>query len=218
MCAGLAGDALVALTGCTPSVGCAYDPTSHLLIGAFYGDDQATHCGGSSSSVIAGDFPTSLTFNSYDVDQNCKAPDEASVSPLFNDLFGGNDPLEVGKACRSGHDQCRGSIRLMVCARANGQVAGDGTCQRCASDADCTAEYPQLGQVTCEPTGLCRAGTEPVGACSQGARACLTQEAYYACVEGICDHCTTNEQCAANGQSNLCKNGECLRSFGAGQP
>lgn len=213
LCAGPADDKLVTLEDCTPALRCAYDGTTRELVGAFYADDVASHCDGASFSVLSGDFPMTIALNGFDVDVACSPPAESSVSPLLNELFSSNDPVAPDKDCRSGHDDCRGSVRLFVCKNDKGRVAGDGTCQRCQTDAECSAEYAYSGSAQCDSTGLCRFGEEWIGACNSSSDACMTAAGIYACADGVCARCTTNEQCARSGRANLCMDGECFESF-----
>ncbi|HYO93088.1 MAG TPA: hypothetical protein VER33_01200 [Polyangiaceae bacterium] len=213
-CAGAAQDVLVYLRDCTPTVRCAYDPGSRELIGGYYGDDVPSHCGDVSMSVIAGTFPGELWLSGYDLDRNCSAP-EQSVSPLFNDLFANDNPIVQGKACRSSLDRCRGPVRLLVCLNDEGTVLGDGTCQSCRSDADCQTEYPYAPNITCDPAAGCRLSPEAVGACSEATpAACETGAGAFVCIEGVCDRCTSTEDCDATypGFVNVCEDGHCLRA------
>lgn len=211
-CAGPAGERLLFFRDCTPTLRCAYDREARALVGAFYGDDVPSHCGGS-YSVVAGDFPAEAVFNGFDRDLNCRAPAEASVSPVLNDALGENDTVAAGDPCRSGLDQCRGSVRAMVCANGRGSIAGDGACRHCQSDAECQAEYRYASLVTtCGPAGLCLFGSALVGQCSDIDSGCSTAKAAFVCQDGVCDHCSSNQQCEAVGPYNLCMSGECMRS------
>jgi hypothetical protein len=212
-CAGPAGDQLLFMRDCTPAVRCAYDASGATLVGASFGDDVPVHCD-ESYSVVAGAFPAQPTLNGYDRDLDCVPPAERSVAPLFNELFGKNDPIAVGGACRSGHDQCRGSVRALVCANENGVVLGDGTCEHCASDDDCTREDPYASpSVSCGAAGTCIFGSVLVGACTDLGNECFTADAGYVCRDGICTTCTTNEECTLSGAGyNLCLQGTCMRS------
>jgi hypothetical protein len=210
-CAGPAGSQLLYLRDCTPTLRCAYDGETRALVGAYLGDDVPTHCE-DSTSVVAGDFPEHPTLNGYDLDLNCTPPAEASVSPTFNDHF--DEPVPVGSACRSGHDDCRSAARATVCLNERGTIAGDGVCAHCRSDDDCVDEYHYAGEeVACEPSGLCSFGSSLVGACSGLGESCFTATAAYVCGgDGLCGPCETNEQCSASGPYNLCLDGVCMRS------
>lgn len=210
-CAGPAGTQLLYLRDCTPTLRCAYDGQTETLVGAYLGDDVPSHCT-DSYSVVAGDFPEHPTLNGYDLDSNCVPPAEASVSPTFNEHFG--DPVAAGTACRSSHDQCRSSVRAMVCVNDRGTVAGDGACAHCRSDDDCVDEYAYASsKVTCEPSGLCSFGGRLVGACEGLGESCFTATTAYVCgAQGLCAPCETNEECSASGPYNLCLQGACMRS------
>lgn len=73
VCAGPCGDFLIYLDSCTPSYGCAYDPTTRKAVGFVYGDDIPAHCDNQSHEVVHGDWPSACTFDPLEVDKNCYA-------------------------------------------------------------------------------------------------------------------------------------------------
>jgi hypothetical protein len=214
-CAGPADGLLVYLRDCTPTVRCAYDVQSRGLVGAYWGNDVPAHCNDTSLSVTAGEFPSPVALNGYDVDQNCAASTE-SVSPLFNELFPATTQVQTGKTCRSGHDDCRGAVRMFVCADDQGTVAGDGTCQRCENDAQCQSEYDYAaGEVRCGAAGTCEFTTGLVGACPDMATTvCQTAAGAFACIDGACARCETSADCEATspGLYDICQDGTCMHA------
>ena len=130
---------------------------------------------------------------------------------------------ELVESCQTGDMPCPGIGQCQDCALTDmGQmvqctdelrpVCRSGSCSRCEADADCPEDKPvcnELGQCTECPTVLTRA-----------AMATLDTEAYrcdqfgpksICSDEGVCEACTTDEQCAERpGDRTVCVDGKCL--------
>ena len=211
-CAGPAGDQSLLISACTPSVGCAYDRQTGTLVGAFFGDDTASHCG-DRNSVLAGQFPAVPEFNGFDLDESCARFAQRNLSPALDEALR-REPLPVlGLPCRGGHDGCRGPVTALVCADPEGRISADGICSLCVSDADCRSEYRYASAaVHCGRGGHCTFGDELAGICSGSGVGCFSADTALVCVDGRCGACSANEQCSASGPYNLCFKGECRRS------
>lgn len=145
-------------------------------------------------------------------------PDAPPASPLFQDLFGAHDADLSGASCHRSQDDCRGSTALLVCT--------DGTCQPCASDAECLDEYTYFSSqggtfVSCGADHHCHAASGDSGACAPGTPACRTAAGWYPCVDGACARCTTVDDCTSSyGPNWQCGNvgpaGACVESVPPG--
>jgi hypothetical protein len=64
---GWCGDMLVWISYATPSIGCAYDSTGSTLVAQYFADDVPDHCGRTSYSVSAPNWPSTCVPTSIDV-------------------------------------------------------------------------------------------------------------------------------------------------------
>jgi hypothetical protein len=153
-------------------------------------------------------------------------------NPLFESLFGQQDPSLSGKSCTAARDRCRGSNRLFICINDAGEALGTGqTCRPCSTDEQCRFEYSYLEDqfstaVVCGADGSCHLGNDPIGTCgtasSAAGYACRTALlGWYACVNGQCAKCTTDSQCqSVYGPNWLCSpsmGNQCMESIGGVQ-
>jgi hypothetical protein len=196
---------------------CLYD-IEGALVGYRLSDDNDGHCGEHRDfGHVAGTFPSELTVIEVDFAGGCYWSSTfrfQSVSAIWNQRFPGRLPDLA--PCEPATDACRSRILLQVC-----NEAPDGRfCGRCSDDAECRAEYPYLepDAVTCR-YGLCRVGSEPLGACAEGGAApeCRTADAAYVCDSGTCSVCTTADECglATGGALSICSEGTCVSADAA---